>query len=216
MNRLNIFIETALTEKRKKERTYTNEYYFIEQYLHFLNPEITDSEYTITCVGGKDNLKNYDNIMKQNAIAGEHNIVIFDCDSPSTDGGFEKRSEQLTDLRNNLGVDFDSFLFPNNKDSGAFEDMLLNIINQKHKGVIDCFEKYEMCIKGQDASGELYETPNTKAKIYSYITSFKRSGKEFNKIKGGNWDFLNKEYWDLTSEYLNPLKEFISKYIDNK
>lgn len=108
-----------------------------------------------------------------------------------------------------------SFLFPNNNDDGAFEELLLNIINPQHKGLIDCFDKYEMCIGGQDASGELYETPNTKAKIYSYITSFKRSRKERERIKGGNWDFQNFKYWNLDAEYLKPLKEFIGKHVNS-
>lgn len=212
MSKLHIFIETAPHDEKNKGAKYTNEYYFIEQYMHHLYPEITNDDYSITCVGGKDNLKNYDNAMKQNTAAGGHNIVIFDCDHPSTEGGFEKRTKQLESLRKEYDVDFDFFLLPNNKDNGAFEDLLLNIINQQHKGIIDCFERYEMCIRGQDASGELYETPNTKAKIYSYITSFKRSRKEHEKIKGGNWDFTNGKYWDLDSEYLKPLKEFIRNH----
>ncbi len=215
MSRLHIFIETSLTEDRKKEIKYTNEYYFIEQYLHYLYPGITDDDYSITCVGGKDNLKNYDNLMKQNSAAGYCNIVIFDCDDPSTGGGFAQRTRHLEDVKTEYGVDFDFFLFPNNNDDGAFEELLLNIINPQHKGLIDCFDKYEMCIGGQDASGELYETPNTKAKIYSYITSFKRSRKERERIKGGNWDFQNVKYWNLDAEYLKPLKEFIGKHVNS-
>lgn len=34
MNRLHIFIETAQHDEKKKGARYTNEYYFIEQYLH--------------------------------------------------------------------------------------------------------------------------------------------------------------------------------------
>lgn len=209
MNKLHIFIETSISEEKKKGTKYTNEYYFIEQYLHFLYPDITTEDYSITGVGGKDNLKNYDNIMKQNTTSGEYNIVIFDCDDPTTGGGFDNRTKQLNDLKSEYGVDFDFFLFPNNKDNGAFENLLLNIINPKHNGLIDCFDKYEMCIGGQDTSGDLYETPNCKAKIYSYITSFKRSRKEREKIKSGNWDFQNEKYWNLKSDYLLPLKDFI-------
>lgn len=211
MNKLHIFIETSVPEERKKVMKYTNEYYFIEQYLHFLYLDITDEDYSITGVGGKDNLKNYDNMMKQNTAAGDYNIVIFDCDDPTIGGGFDERTKQLSAFKSIYGVDFDFFLFPNNKDNGAFEELLLNIINPQHKGLIDCFDKYEMCIGGQDASGELYETPNCKAKIYSYITSFKRSRKEREKIKNGNWDFQNEKYWNLKSNYLQPLKEFIER-----
>lgn len=214
MSRLHIFIETAQHDEKKKGARYTNEYYFIEQYLHYLYPEINSEDYSITCVGGKDNLKNYDNIMKQNTAAGEYNIVIFDCDTPLTEGGFDKRTKQLESLKKEHDIDFDFFLFPNNKEDGAFEEMLINIINPEHKGLIDCFNKYEMCIGGQNSADELYETPNAKAKIYSYITSFRRSQKEREKLKRGDWDFLNSKYWQLDSDYLKPLKEFVGRHIN--
>ncbi len=55
--------------------------------------------------------------------------------------------------------------------------------------------------------------PNLKAKIYTYITSFKRSKREADEVRSGNWDFLNTEYWDLEHEYLNPLKTFLEKHL---
>lgn len=69
MSRLHIFIETAQHDEKKKGARYTNEYYFIEQYLHYLYPEINSEDYSITCVGGKDSLRNHDYIMKRNTAA---------------------------------------------------------------------------------------------------------------------------------------------------
>lgn len=211
MKKLNVFIETAITEKRKSQGKFTNEYYFIEQYLHHVFEDM-GVDYSITGVGGKDKLNFYDSAMQQNTANGELNLVIFDCDEPETGGGFEARSGFLERLRTECRMDFDYFLFPNNKDNGAFEHLLLNIINPRHKGLIECFHGYEMCIAGQDPDGTVYQTPNMKAKIYSYITSFKHSRKENERIKGGNWDFQNKEYWDLDAAYLNPLKQFLLSF----
>ncbi len=53
---------------------------------------------------------------------------------------------------------------------------------------------------------------NTKTKIYSYISTFKRSRSQNERLKQGDRDFLNSEYWNLNSEYLNPLKEFLEKF----
>lgn len=61
--------------------------------------------------------------------------------------------------------------------------------------------------------GDCYNLPNVKAKIYTYITSFKRSNKETENVKGGEWDFMNTEYWDLDNEYLVPLKTFLKSYL---
>lgn len=212
MRKLHIFIETSISSTKKKQGLYTNEYHFVEQYLKYILPDIGAIDYDITDVGGKDKLWMFDNAMKQNTEAGETNLVIFDCDEQSTGGGYAARSCELNSLQTKLGVKFDLFLFPNNKDEGAFEDLLLNIINNKHQGVLECFEGYEMCLRGHDPNEELYETPNKKAKIYSYITTFKHSRKENEKIKSGDWNFSNAEYWDLDSEYLEPLRRFIMKH----
>lgn len=213
MSRLHIFIETSAPVKGKKGMRYTNEYYFVEQYLRHLRPGIGEDEYEITCVGGKDNLKNYDNAMRQTQAEGGHNIVVFDCDSQAMGGGIEERKRQMETLKQKLGIDFGYFFFPNNKDDGAFEELLLNITNPRHRGILDCFDKYEMCIGGQKNAAELYQTPNSKAKIYAYVTTFMHSRSENEKIKSGDWSFHNLEYWDLDSEYLTPLKEFLEGYL---
>lgn len=209
MRKLHIFIETSIPRAKKSMGQFTNEYHFVEQYIRHVVPGISPSDYEIVDVGGKDKLAMYDYAMQQNTANGETNAVIFDCDEPSTGGGFPKRSKELLCLQDSLGVNFSLFLFPNNKDDGAFEDMLLKIVNPRHQGLLDCFKSYEMCIGGQDPDGETYETPNKKAAIYSYITSFKRSRSEREKIKSGNWDFQDPEYWQLDAPYLAPLKEFI-------
>lgn len=213
MKKLHIFIETSVSSSKRKAGLYTNEYNFVEQYLHFIFPNIGEADYDITDAGGKDKLCMFDNAMKQNTEDGDVNLVIFDCDDPSTGGGFESRYNEISSLKAELGVDFSLFLFPNNKDNGAFEDLLLNIVNPKHQGILKCFEGYEMCLRGHDPKGEMHETPNRKAKIYSYITTFKHSRKQRERIKSGDWDFCNAEYWSLDTPYLEPLKMFLTEHV---
>lgn len=55
--------------------------------------------------------------------------------------------------------------------------------------------------------------PNIKAKVYTYITAFKRNKGDANKVKNGDWNFCNVEYWDLDHAYLMPLKSFLKKYL---
>lgn len=52
-----------------------------------------------------------------------------------------------------------------------------------------------------------------KAKVYTYITAFKRNKGDANKVKNGDWNFCNVEYWDLDHAYLMPLKSFLKKYL---
>lgn len=213
--KLHIFIETGLSEKRKKNKQYTNEWHFVCDYLKHLKEDINDDDFEVIDVGGKDKLRLFDNQMREATSKGEKNIVVFDCDYETTGGGLDNRKRTFEDLKASLGVDFDYFLFPNDKDEGAFEDMLLHIINPRHKGVLECFESYENCMKRRNESmgGNCYDMPNVKAKVYTYITSFKRSNSENDSVKSGNWDFGNTEYWDLDSEYLKPLKSFFEQYL---
>lgn len=173
------------------------------------NPDRQD--FDIIDVGGKDKLRLYENQMRDNTMQGDKNVVIFDCDDASTGGGIDSRKANFETLKRNSDIDFDYFLFPNNKDDGAFEDMLLHIINDEHCGIMDCFSNYEACVGGQNElkGGDVYEMPNVKAKIYTYIMSFKRSRSASEKVKKGDWDFTNKEYWNLDSDYLAPLRSFL-------
>lgn len=212
MKTIHIFIETSISQNKKNAGIYTNEYHFIEDYLHHISPDINKEDYTITDVGGKDKLKFYANFMQQNSKLGEPNLVIFDCDDISKDGGIKERTQELLSLKEKLNIDFHLFLFPNNQEDGAFEELLLKIVNPKHHCLLDCFEGYEKCIGGHDPEDKVYQRPNTKAKIYSYISTFKRSRSQNERLKQGDWDFLNSEYWNLNSEYLNPLKEFLEKF----
>lgn len=212
--KLHIFIESGVGTERKRKRQFTNEWHFVKNYVHHLRPDIHEEDVEIIDVGGKDKLRMFDNQMKENARKKEHNVVLFDCDHIATGGGLEIRVKGFTQLQKELGIRFDYFLFPNNQDEGAFEDLLIHIVNPKHSGVIDCFSKYEQCMQIRNTQmNDCYEMPNVKAKIYTYITSFKRSSAAANEVKHGNWDFLNTEYWDLDNEYLNLLKQFLEKYI---
>lgn len=191
---------------------------FVQQYVLHLFPDLTKEDFDIIDVGGKDKLIFYDNTMRDYALKGDKCIVIFDCDDASIGGGIQNRKAAFEALKKEIGVDFDYFFFPNNHDDGAFEDMLLHIINREHSGIMDCFSGYEACVGGQNEQkgGNVYEMPNAKAKIYTYIMSFKRSRKASEKVKKGDWDFSNKEYWDLDGEYLAPLKAFLESAFSKK
>lgn len=212
--KLHIFVETGIPTVKKNNKQYTNEWHFIQQYIKHLCNTLSDESIDIIDVGGKDKLAFFDNQMRDFAMNGEKNLVIFDCDSIATGGGLKKRQDDFEALKNSANIDFDYFLFPNNQDEGAFEDLLLQIINPKHQGIMDCFSRYEQCVGGQNEAmgGNCYEMPNIKAKIYTYITAFKRSKRDADIVKSGDWNFYNDEYWDLNHSYLLPLKSFLERY----
>ena len=55
----------------------------------------------------------------------------------------------------------------------------------------------------------VYQVPNLKGKLHTYINAVPMEKKLRNSLGSGNWQFQNSDYWDLDCEYLNPLKIFL-------
>ena len=93
-------------------------------------------------IEGKDSLYAVTPLLKINSAKNISNIIIFDADDK-----IESRRKELQDFKNENDIKFSFFLFPNDKDNGELEDMLVNIINSENKGIFDCWDKYENCLK---------------------------------------------------------------------
>ena len=151
------------------------------------------------------------NAMKKNTDDGGINLIIFDVDDD-----FSQRQAEITGWKTKYNLDFELFLFPNNSDKGALEELLERIINLKNQPIFDCWAGYEKCISTKTIEGR--STPLTiparKTKIYGYLeTLLGSSNSEKAKIKEVNRNYLDASHWDLDSEYLNPLKVFLLKYL---
>lgn len=181
----------------------TSEYVFLRSYLHHFN--ISEDAYDIVCVDGKDSLPYCRNKFLENTIEGGTNLIVFDADRPNTKGGFETRKEEMAALLENLAIEAELFLFPSNKEDGIFENLLERLMQtEKHKQFLDCYHDYELCL------GSDYIAPNTKGKVFTYISSQKDlTPGQRKKLGSGQWLFEDTRYWDLDNNCLLPLKEFL-------
>jgi len=197
---------TIFIESKKLETPEAN---FIKTYLTQKFPEF--KEYEIIPLNGWNGLWKTNKLI-ENRDLGIKNVVIFDADTPDNNGGFDTRKSEIEAIKGELNVRFDLFLFPNNSSNGDFEQLLENIINNEHKILLDCFEKYEKCIDNTQTNNVLkYKLPIRKAKIYSYVDAFPKSRKENERFKNGDWFFENENYWNLNSEHLDSLKQFLEQ-----
>lgn len=161
--------------------------------------------------GGYQKLRSEDAIgtIRQNTDLGGINLVIFDADEDP-----EARRSELLAIKEEFGVEFELFLLPNDKDAGALEDLLENIINPNNQPVMDCWKTYE------EKLGEVRiptKTPPTltipakKTKIYAYLeTLLGKSRTQKKLIKDANRNYENTQHWDLDAGYLEPLKKFLT------
>ncbi|OAV70736.1 hypothetical protein Barb6_01641 [Bacteroidales bacterium Barb6] len=149
--------------------------------------------------------------MKLNTDIGGANLVIFDADND-----FITRKKEIESWRKQYGLTFELFLFPNNQDSGALEDLLEKIIIDKNQPIFDCWHGYEKCLQSKEIEGRAYPltTPTKKTKIYGYLEALLGTSKEDKKkIKEQERDYTNNEHWNLDADYLIPLKEFLLLHI---
>ena len=204
-----VFIETG---------SKNNEYFFIKDLISHYCGKKEGFDYIIITVGGKDNLDSQKNQFFDHEDKTEKNLVIFDADFPSTDdtGGYENRSSFILKKIREWGAGDKTslFLFPNNKDNGAFENLLEKIVQPEHNCILEYFKEYEQKLEScKDSEGLCkYNTPDQKARIYAYAVAVKkRSNTENESFKKGNWSFLDSKYWNLESDYIRPLKDFLIK-----
>jgi len=157
--------------------------------------------------GGKDNIGKIITELQRNTFQKIKNVLIFDADND-----YNKRKRELQDFKKKNKVDFDFFLFPDNKVVGDLEDLLINIINLNNQKIFDCWDSYETCLRSISSKMTL---PAKKTKVYAYLEPLlgeTKSQKE--KIKEANRDYTNAKHWDLNNEYLKPLKDFLDKYFN--
>ena len=92
------------------------------------------------------------------------------------DNSFSKRNEQMLKLTEGKEIEF--YIFPNHKDNGDLESLLLSNIDKENK-IIKCFDSYQECL-GRDIQN--------KAKLYAYTTQeFNQKPEEYIKT----FDFRN-------------------------
>ena len=184
---------------------------FVEDYYHHLFRMVAPKD-SIYAAGGYKNLSNESSLqrMRMNTDQGGVNLVIFDADDD-----YEARWKELSSIKERDGVEFELFLFPDNRDAGALEDMLENIINTRNRPILDCWENYEKELVQLQIEGRTpppLTTPAKKTKIYGYLEALLGESKnEKKKIKEKERDYENTLHWDLDAEYLERLKVFLMK-----
>ena len=186
---------------------------FFKQYLrHVFGEEVPDER--IVVLKGWDRLKTEASATRMRSMTanGGANLVIVDGDKD-----FQARKDEIAKWQQENKVEFELFLLPNNQDAGALEDMLEKIINPNNRPILDCWEDYEKELVELDIPGRTpppLTTPAKKTKIYGYLEALlggSKSDKE--KIKEKERNYENTLHWNLDAEYLEPLKEFLIKWL---
>ena len=198
-NDFNIFVE-GLADAR-----------FFKQYIrHLFGEDVADERLVV--LEGWNNLKTEASAARMRSMSanGGVNLVIVDADKD-----FQARQKEIEKWQQANDVEFVLFLMPNNKDAGALEDLLENIINPNNKPIFECWEGYEKELVKLDIPSRTpppLTTPAKKTKIYGYLEALLGESKSQKVlIKEPNRNYENPKHWNLDAAYLGALKEFLEK-----
>lgn len=186
---------------------------FLRQYVSSTFGVQLSCDDVITTGGWQDIKSNtIVNQLKKNTADGGVNLVIFDADAD-----VEARRAELEEIKKDKNVDFDLFLLPDDKGTGALEDLLEQIINPDNQCVIDCWHRYESDLSAHTIVWKTPSTPTSPAKksmIYGYLEAILGSSKkQKEQIKERSRNYTDTNHWDLESDALQPLKEFLSMFL---
>jgi len=152
-------------------------------------------------LNGKDGIKN-PNMILENTVKEYKNLIVIDADND-----FSSRKKEVERVKDKHNLDFELFLFPNNKDNGNLETLLLKLAVQEHQEILKCFDNFGRCLTELNKN---YFVPKEKDKVFAYMDAI-LGPKKREKIQPSKRDYANKLIWDLENPYLNPLKKFLEE-----
>ena len=157
---------------------------------------------------GKTNIFNLQQQFLVSQEKGNKNLLFVDADSD-----FNKTREDVEKIKRQIGVEFELFIIPNNRDIGNLETLLEQIINLEHKPLLECFENYKQCLISK--SNPSYKIPDAKSKIFAYLDALLLKKEDEKLAKEENRDYRNAEHWNLNALYLEPLKNFLQTHLNS-
>jgi hypothetical protein len=140
-------------------------------------------------------------------------VLIQDADDPSKEnGGVNNRLDYLHKIKQELKFEFDTFLFPNNKDDGDLETLLLMIAKkEQYASYFGNYKTYADNIKSFSDEAHGTELLQRKFIVFNYFQAY--FGME--RAKEENREF-DEKYWDLTKECMKPLQQFLEQILGVK
>lgn len=152
---------------------------------------------------GKDQLLKFDTEFIDAHKETGHSIIIFDADNNPKDRE-ENITQQIEKIEEKYKVklNYSIFLQPDNK-SGALEQILEKIAVEKD--LFNCFNRYLDCVK--ELKGD-FRLPELDSRTYAYLNALGLKNKGQTDA-----DYKNKLHWNIKSEYLKPIINFVGAKI---
>ena len=166
---------------------------------------------------GKDNLQDspilIDRILKKRE---SKNIILFDTDYISKDGGRVKRLKEYSEIGTQLDIKLNVYLFPNDDETeGEVEDVIKTCFNKDFDIFDNCWSQMLNCFEKNNFEKEL-NIPAKEGFLFSKIDLFKnyRQNTSWNYSKLTKYDYSDVGIWNLEINE-NPMLEKLVNFIKN-
>ena len=120
---------------------------------NILSPMKENSNFKFLGLKGIDSVKKTIDNLEELGLSQNSYFAIVDADN-----SFKDINEEMEKLTKTNNVPF--YIFPNHKDDGDLETLLLSGIEEENK-IIKCFNDYQKCVG---------KKVDNKAKLYAYTT----------------------------------------------
>lgn len=173
-----------------------------------------DFHFEIISTGGYTNLEQelYLNKIRKNKDG--ISVVVFDADEIDQEGrrhgsgSFLNTKNRLLALQKRKSVDFDFYLWPNNNSDGSVEDLILQLIQEDRKAIMECLENHQKCLKNSGVAEVRHANKKDLIRFYLYTSKVE-------KTEPRHVDYKNETHWNLNAtdtQDLNKLKLFLDGY----
>jgi hypothetical protein len=139
------------------------------------------------------------NQLRQNQEDGAISLILFDADAD-----FKERYTYLKQHLQKERLEADIYLFPDNRNAGELETLLMSLANWgDNAAFLSCYKLYLNCVREAFFQPEKYRIPDDKDMFQAYH-SFYRYGKP---------RFEDEIFWDFTTQDAKPLRDFLNRYL---
>jgi len=119
---------------------------------NILSNKVENTDFEFLGLKGIDSVKKILEKLTEHELSQNIYFAIVDADA-----SFETRNQEM----NNIALEnVEFYIFPNHKDNGDLEALLLSSIDSENK-IIQCFDTYKNCVEKEI---------DNKAKLYAYTT----------------------------------------------
>lgn len=133
------------------------------------------------------------------------NLIIFDADFSSNNGGFKARLKELNRKKQKHRLVFEMFLFPNHKNDGMLETLERDILLPKYTPILKCRESMYNCL--QAMKGIDIHVPPKHILEKEAIRNLRKDTKQKKNYS---------DMWDLNASVLGELKKFLTPFFTRK